>query len=226
MVPLADLRLILQFGIHRRVHFSAKLALRIFQSIHHVVEGHIADDQKIDVAAPAQLVTGGRTENECTPYAGGERRERLTNDPHGPGGFHEQRLQFRKDGGIAVHLEIHLPAFRRALQYPGLRECVQLALRGALGCAGFPQDLADVERLVRMAEEPRQQPAACAAKQYVCGLGRRLRTHIGYVCNQFGYACQPSGFTTSSSFPRSSMTLTATCRCSPASNGALTAPAR
>ncbi len=35
-----------------------------------------------------------------------------------------------------------------------------------------------------------------------------------------------SGLTTISSFPRSSMTLTATCRRSPASNGALFAPAR
>jgi len=50
------------------------------------------------------------------------------------------------------------------------------------------------------------------------------------ACNviriEFRYLPSSNFFTTINSFPRSSITLTAICRCSPASNGALTVPAR
>jgi hypothetical protein len=74
-----------------------------------------------------------------------------------------------------------------------------------------------------MTEQPAQHQPAGTAEQHN---GRVACTHFSYDCTNFSYAVNSAAFTTSSSLPRSSMTLTATCRCSPASNGALVVPAR
>ena len=217
----------------RRVDDGIDLAsqgpVRCSQRVHNFPERYVADNQQVDIAVSLKFVPGSRTKDEGGANPLRNRGQALANHTDRTGGFHQQRLELFENRRCAIDLKIDLPTVRGALQDAGVRQRVQLTLGGSLGGTGLPQDLPDVKRFVRMPEQPGQQPTARPAEEDVRRLRSGCRNHFGYVCTQFGYDCQapwPSPLTTSSSLPRSSMTLTAIWLCSPASNGALVVPAR
>ena len=148
----ADLRAELGHGVDRRVHVAPEPLLGPCQDVGDGRERRIPDNKQIDVAVAAQFPTYAGTENESDDDSVGEGRQRLTEDIDDSGGLQKERLQFRKDGRLAIRLEIDLTPLYRPAEQAGARQRCELSLHGALCGACLPHDLAQIERLVRVSE--------------------------------------------------------------------------
>jgi hypothetical protein len=80
-----------EFGrsIHRRVDLAADAALGVGQRFDHVAERHVTNHEQVDVAVGTKLLAGGRSIDERSTNALGERTEGRSNNVGQAGGFRE-----------------------------------------------------------------------------------------------------------------------------------------
>src|SRR3954462_2301340 len=77
--------------------------------------------------------------------------------------FREETLEFREDGSVPVRLEVDLVTANVAAHKTGSGQLLQLALYGADGSAGVPDQFAEIVRFVSMAEQPSKHTSPRAA---------------------------------------------------------------
>jgi hypothetical protein len=128
-------------------------------------EGDIADDQHIDIAVAPEFTAGGRAKDEGCPNPAGLRHERLRDDIDDANRLHQERLQLRENRALAVGLEVDVTTLDGAPEDPRVDQELQLALHGTRGGFELPHELAQVEPLVGMTEEPTKEPPPGASKQ-------------------------------------------------------------
>ena len=74
-------------------------------------------------------------------------------------------MELREYRALTIGLEVDVVSLYCAPQDPCLGELLELALHGPLGRPGLAHDLAEIEPLLRVTEEPSQHPAPRAAEQ-------------------------------------------------------------
>jgi hypothetical protein len=131
------------------------------------------DDKQVDVAPVAQLPSRGRAEDEGGHDLFRQRLESLAHHIDDAGRFQKERSQLGKDRRLTVRLKIDLPPFHRPSKQAGTDERCKLSLDGAVRRAGLTHELAKVEGLIGMAEEPSKHAKARLAEEH----GARFRFH-------------------------------------------------
>jgi len=74
-------------------------------------------------------------------------------------------VQLREYRTLPIGLKVDVASLNGAAQDPCLDEFLELALHGPLRGAGLAHDLAEIEPLLGVTEEPSQHPPACTAEQ-------------------------------------------------------------
>lgn len=82
-------------------------------------------------------------------------------------------MQFGEDCRVPVRLEIHLIAANVAVDKTGSGQLLQLPLNSADGTADVPDQLAEVVRLISMAEQPSEYASPRATEQEGCRIESR-----------------------------------------------------
>jgi len=159
-------------GIHGWIDVSSQPLLRARQRTHNVLERCVTDDEEVDVARRFELATGCGSEHERHQYALAEGRQRLPQQIGQSGRFGKQALQLRKDRRLPIGAEVDLPPLNGSQQQPGSRQLLEFPLNRAERGARHSDDLAKVKGLVRMAEQPAEDPPARTAEQHRRGIGR------------------------------------------------------
>ena len=114
-----------------RIYFSSKPFLGCRQRFHYVLERRVSDYKQVDVAGGAELAAGRRAEDQGHQRALAELRECLTEHVGESCRLGEQSPQLRKDRGLAVGLEIHLPPLNGASNEVGSSQLIEPSLHGA-----------------------------------------------------------------------------------------------
>jgi hypothetical protein len=148
-------------------------------------ERRVADDEQVNVTIGAELAASRGSEDEGDDDAISERRQRVAEQADGSGGLHEKRLQLREDRQLSVRLEIDLSPLKRPAKHAHPRQRCEFALHRPVGGARQPHDLAQIERLVRVAQQPSEYPKTSPTEQHRrCSVFlERLawsRTHFAY----------------------------------------------
>ena len=155
------------------IHVPPEALLRSLNRGYDVAEGHVADDQQIDVTGGMKLTACGRTEDERRADTISQGRQRLAQNVHESNGLGEQALQLWKDGCFLIRLKVHLLAANLALHQARSRQQFQLALNCADRAADAPHEFPQVVRFIRVTQEPSQDAPPRAAEQDGCGIERR-----------------------------------------------------
>ena len=198
MVALVGFGAELGQRINRWIHIPSEPLLRTYQRAGDGFEGSIPDDEEVDVAAAPQLPPRRRAEDEGHSDLVLERGERFAKYLDGTRSLEEQSLELGEDGCVAIRLEMNLSPLGGPAKQAGTCERIELLLHRSLGRACLPDDLPEVERAVRMAEQQAEHTAAGLPEEDVPGLdtassGPRLRTHFAYDCTHFAYDRQALG---------------------------------
>ena len=150
--------------VDRRVDVASQALLNTSQGVRNLRERGVSYDEQVNVTIGAELSAGCGSEDKGDDNAISERRQRLMEHVDGPGGLHEKRLQLREDRRLSVRLKIDLPPLKCAVKHPHPRQRRELALHRAVGGARLPHDLTQIERLVRVAQQPSEHPKARLAE--------------------------------------------------------------
>ena len=189
VVAAADLRAEFSRRVNRRVHVPPKPLLCLGPGGGDRDERRIPDDEQVDVAVVAQFPACRGPEDESDGDAVGERCQRIAQHIDGSGRLHEERLQFRKDRRFAIRLEVDLTPLNRPAEHARAGQRRELALHGTVRGACLPHELAQIERLVRVAEQPAQYAETRLAEKHgrqpsLVVYGARCRTHFEFNCTQ------------------------------------------
>ncbi len=150
--------------VDRRVDVAPQPRLRRRQGVGHVSERSVTHDEHVDVAIAAQVAACRRAEDECKADAVREWRQCLAQHVDEPGRLRQERLQLGVNRAFTVRLEVHLASLCGTSQDARLGEDPQLALNRSKSSAGLTHDLPEIEPLIGMAQEQRQDPAPCLAE--------------------------------------------------------------
>ncbi len=191
----ANLRPELLRRIDRGIHVAPQPLLRFGQCIGNALEWHISDDEQVEVAVRPQLATGCRAEHEGNEHAVSDGRQRLSQHVGHTGSLEEERLELSEDWGLAIGLEVDLPPLDGASEEPGAGQQIELSLYSALPTTRVAHDLAQVEGLVRVTQQPAQHPPSRTAEEHGSGfaiacLPARFRTHLEYKRTHYGFPGQ------------------------------------
>ncbi len=130
---------------------------------------HVPDHQEVGRAVrPGRGARGPQHDGVFDP--GGQRGQRLTDGVAERDGLRDQALELGEDGRVLVGLVEDVPPLLVPLQEAGAQQRVQLARDGALGGPAPSDDVADVERLVRMSEEEAEHTPARLAEEDGAGV--------------------------------------------------------
>lgn len=165
MVTCRDFGSKLVGRIDRRVHVPAESFLGDAEGIHDVLEWRVAHHEKIDIARRAELAACRGPEHECNLNAIVKLCESLSEEIDEPGRLREQPAQLRKNGRVAVSLEVHLAALNCAPQKPRRSQQLQLTLHRPYGAPCVPGDLTQVIRLVCVTEQPPKHTTTSTAEK-------------------------------------------------------------
>lgn len=182
--------------IERRIDVPAEPLLRRTEGTHDLGEGDVAHHEDVHVAVALQLTPRRRTEDESGPDPVGERREGLADDVRDGGRLQQERAQLREDRALLVRLEVHMPTLDGPPEDPHIREHLQFPLHGSLRGSRPTHDLAEVEPLPGVAEQPAEHPLPRSAEEdrREVPAGRRGdRTHRRYDRTLFGYTTPRCG---------------------------------
>lgn len=169
------------------IDFPSQPLLSASQRRHDVLERRVTDDEHVDVAGGAEFTTGGGAEYKRHQHALAEGRQRLSKQIGQPRSLCEQALKLREDRRLAVRLKIDLLTLNGPEQQSGPRQLLQFPLRSAERGTRGADNLAEVEGLVGMAEQPAENPPARAAEQHCRGIGGAHRN--GGTCSHNAYNC-------------------------------------
>ena len=95
----------------------------------------------------------------------GQRREGLPNHIDDPGRLRQEHVELREYRAFPIGLEVDVASLYCAPQDPCLCELLELTLHGPLGGPGLAHDLAEIEPLLGVTEEPTQHAPPCTAEQ-------------------------------------------------------------
>jgi hypothetical protein len=182
MVMCRDLRSKLVRRIDRRIDVPAELFLRHGERMHDVLEWSVPNHEKIDIARRPELAPCCGPEHERDLNALAKRCESLSEDIDQSSRLRKQPAQLRKNGRLAVRLEVHLTPLDIAPHQTRRGEQFQLALDGSNGGSGLTNDLPKVVGLVGVPEQPAEHPTAGTTEQDGCGVD----TGAGRRCSQDG----------------------------------------
>lgn len=193
--PILCLKLV--EGINRRIHFAAKVLLRVRHRFDHVVHRNVTDDDQVKIACSPQCAACSGSEDDCRSDLLRVRRERPAQDIGGARGFQQEALQLGKNRRLPVSLKVHLPPLDRTTDDSSADKGIELPLHPPEGGTGLTGDLTHVIGLVGVSEEPRKDQTARAAEQHraeIRRIGRLLRTQNAYICTHFEYGWQAASF--------------------------------
>lgn len=188
-----DLRHELARRVHRRVHVAPQSLLGVRQRVGDRFERYVPDDEEIDVTARPQLATRRRAKHEGHVHAVGDECEGLSKHVGHTSSLQEDRLKIREEWRLPIRLEVDLPAANRAPEEPGAGQQVQLPLHGSQSGPRVAHDLAQVEGLVGMPQQPAEHAPSRPAEKDRRGVARALhgvslrRTQSGYNRTRPGY---------------------------------------
>jgi hypothetical protein len=175
--------------VHRGIQVAPQPLLGHAERADDIHESHISDHQEVNIAAARQLAARRRTEHERNRDAPAEGSQSIAEDVDDPDRLDDQSLQLAKDGRLTVRLEVNLAALDRTSKEAGAAQRVELSRNGALRGARSPDDVADVERSIRISEEQPEHTSARLPEQHGGRiLDRDPRTHFEYNCTQIEYA--------------------------------------
>jgi hypothetical protein len=108
----------------------------------------------------------------------------------------KQRLELWKDWRLPIRSEVDLPALDGPPEEAGARQESEFSLNRALPDTRVANDLAQIESLRRMPEQPPQHTTPRAAEKHGGGFRTSgpsavgCRTHCEYIRTRIGYDCQ------------------------------------
>jgi len=191
MIPQAQLRPKFAHRINRRIDLAAQPFLNVAQPQNNLVKRRVADDHQIDVALGAVLVRGNGTINERHHDTIFERRKRLAQNGVDARRLQQQSPQLRKHRALAIRLIEDQIAEGFPDDQPRVAELLHFSLHGAVPRPDLANQLAEVEGLIRMPVEKRQDRGPRLAEQASrYGSRTQVCTHCGYNCTHLGFRNQ------------------------------------
>ncbi len=189
MVARRQLRLELGRRVYGRVDLSAQGFLNGTERIYNFAKTRLTDHEEVNVASGTLLVTGKRAVNEGENNTISKRRQGSTQTIAHTARFCHQAFKLGEDRTARIGLVEHLIALDHAPDDASRRQLLDFAFDRAYAGPKLANHLPEIERLVSVAIEQRQNSSARFAEQ-----DRRERasrfgsTHIGYDCTSRRYA--------------------------------------
>jgi len=184
-VPGPDLGSEFVRGIHGGIDVPSQPLLSASQGGDDVLEQCVTDNEQVNVARGPQLPAGGRPEHERHADATAKRGQRLTQEIGQSRCFRKQTLKLRKDWRRPIGLEVDLPPLNGPKHEAGPGQLFQLALDCTQRGTRASDHLTEVERFVRVAEQPAEHPSAGETEQDGRGVGWAGRTRDGRSHNEY-----------------------------------------
>jgi hypothetical protein len=152
--------------IDRRIDVPSELFLSYGYRVHDFLEWRSANHQEVDIACRAKLTPCGRSEHESDLDPIAQRRKSVAHNVNQSRSLRKQPAQFREDWRIAVCLEVDLTSLNGATQQSCRGQELQFSLHRADSRPSLTGDLPKVVRLVRVTQQPGEDPTARAAEQH------------------------------------------------------------
>ena len=147
------------------IYFPTKPSLGLTKRGDDLREGRVSDNNHVDIAVASQFVPRGGTEHERDTNLVDKWGQSLAKDVRQANGLRENRLQLREDRRLPIRPKVNMPPAHLALQEPGAGQQLQLALNRPVCGSRLPNDLPQIELLVRMPIEPAEDPLARLPKE-------------------------------------------------------------
>jgi hypothetical protein len=179
-------------SIDCRVQLALERALSLCECVDHVPEPDVADHHDVDVRLAALVPPSERAIHEREDDAVSQRDKRSSEHVDDTGRLREDGTQLRQYRRRRISPKVHEFSTSVSRHDPGAFELCKLALHWSQSGAGGPNELTQVERFVRAAQQPCEKPLPGLAKQDLRedSWRRRGRNHFGVNCNRTDYCAR------------------------------------
>ncbi len=172
-------------GVDGRIDFAMQFLFCFLQMVRYLLERHIPDDHKVNVAHRRVVTSGHRSVKECHPDRFLQRLQCLLEAGGYPGGFDKDPLEVIVYGVVGVGSIIDLVSTLLPEDEPQRFQVSKLSLHGTRAALDGTGDLPDVHAWCRFQVKGAENLCAGSSQEQLCHIVRSFRTHSRNNCTNF-----------------------------------------